>query len=129
MLLAPLVGLGRSHRPEVEEKEFLGQQQSALVKGSGFELSGYPFNHIQALTFSTASCSSHFPQLRGAVSSTQDDEGWSSLAEVGGHIANQASFEPRNYGYTNLSGVFEAIDLFEIQRKNKIIFVRNKPKN
>ena len=67
--------------------------------------------------------------LRGAVSSTQDDEGWTSLAKVGVHIANQASFEPRNYGYSNLSGVFEAIDLFEIQRKNKVIFVRNKPKN
>lgn len=67
--------------------------------------------------------------LRGAVSSTQDDDGWSSLAEVGAHIANQASFDPRNYGYAKLSGLFEAIDLFEIQRKNKAIFVRSKQKN
>jgi len=67
--------------------------------------------------------------LRGAVSSTQDDDGWSSLAEVGAHIANQASFDPRNYGYAKLSGVFEAIDLFEIQRKNKVVYVRSKQKN
>ena len=67
--------------------------------------------------------------LRGAVSSTQDDDGWSSLAEVGAHISNQASFDPRNYGYDKLSDVFEAIDLFEIQRKNKIVYVRNKQKN
>ncbi len=67
--------------------------------------------------------------LRGAVSNTQDDDGWSTLAEVGSHIANQASFDPRNYGYAKLSGLFEAIDLFEIQRKNKVIFVRSKPRN
>lgn len=67
--------------------------------------------------------------LRSAVSSTQDDDGWSSLAEVGAHIANQASFDPRNYGYAKLSGVFEAIDLFEIQRKNKAVYVRSKQKN
>jgi uncharacterized LabA/DUF88 family protein len=67
--------------------------------------------------------------LRGAVSSTLDDDGWSNLAEIGGHIANQASFDPRNYGYAKLSGLFEAIDLFEIQRKNKAVFVRSKQKN
>ncbi len=67
--------------------------------------------------------------LRGAVSSTLDDDGWSNLAEIGGHIANQTSFDPRNYGYAKLSGLFEAIDLFEIQRKNKAVFVRSKQKN
>jgi uncharacterized protein (TIGR00288 family) len=67
--------------------------------------------------------------LRGAVSNTLDDDGWSNLAEIGGHIANQASFEPRNYGYAKLSGLFEAIDLFEIQRRNKAVYVRSKQKN
>ncbi|MEM9219539.1 MAG: NYN domain-containing protein [Cyanobacteria bacterium P01_F01_bin.150] len=66
--------------------------------------------------------------LRGAISSTLDDDGWSNLAVIGGHIKNQASFDSRNYGYANLSGLFEAIDLFEIQRKNKAVYVRNKPK-
>ncbi len=67
--------------------------------------------------------------LRGAVSSAQDDDGWSSLAVVGSHIANQASFDPRNYGYTKLSVIFEAIDLFELQRKNKVVYVRSKSRN
>jgi uncharacterized protein (TIGR00288 family) len=67
--------------------------------------------------------------LRSAVSNTQDDDGWSILAQVGSHISNQASFDPRNYGYAKLSGIFEAIDLFEIQRKNKAIYVRSKPKS
>ena len=67
--------------------------------------------------------------LRGAVSSAQDDDGWSSLAVVGSHIANQASFDPRNYGYAKLSEIFEAIDLFEIQRKNQVVYVRSKSRN
>lgn len=67
--------------------------------------------------------------LRGAVSSTLDDDGWSNLAEIGGHISNQASFDPRNYGYAKLSGLFEAIDLFEVQRKSKTVYVRSKQKN
>ena len=67
--------------------------------------------------------------LRGAISSTLDDDGWSNLAEIGGHIANQTSFDPRNYGYAKLSGLFEAIDLFEIQRKNRAVYVRSKQKN
>jgi uncharacterized LabA/DUF88 family protein len=67
--------------------------------------------------------------LRGAVSSTIDDDGWSNLAQVGEHIENQASFDSRNYGYAKLSGLFEAIDLFEIERKNKVVYVRGKQKN
>jgi uncharacterized protein (TIGR00288 family) len=67
--------------------------------------------------------------LRGAVSNTLNDDGWSSLSEIGGHISNQTSFDPRNYGYAKLSGLFEAVDLFEVQRRNKAIYVRIKLKN
>lgn len=64
--------------------------------------------------------------LRSAVSSTLDDDGWSNLGAIGAHIANQASFDPRNYGYVKLSGLFQAIDLFEIQRKDMAVYVRSK---
>ena len=64
--------------------------------------------------------------LRSAVSSTLDDDGWSNLGAIGGHIANQASFDPRNYGYVKLSGLFEAIDLFEIHRKDMAVYVRSR---
>jgi uncharacterized protein (TIGR00288 family) len=64
--------------------------------------------------------------LRSAVSSTLDDDGWSNLGAIGAHIANQASFDPRNYGYAKLSGLFEAIDLFEIQRKDMAVYVRSR---
>lgn len=66
--------------------------------------------------------------LRGAVASTQDEEGWSRLSVIGAHIANQASFESRNYGYAKLSSMFEAIDLFEMRRKNKGVYVKTKKK-
>jgi uncharacterized LabA/DUF88 family protein len=66
--------------------------------------------------------------LRGAVSSTQNDDGWSPLAEVGGHITNQSSFDARNYGYAKLSTLFEAIDVFEIQRRAQAVYVRIKSK-
>lgn len=66
--------------------------------------------------------------LRGAVASTQDEDGWSRLSVVGAHIANQASFESRNYGYVKLSSMFEAIDLFEMRRKDKGIYIKTKRK-
>lgn len=67
--------------------------------------------------------------LRGAISSTQEEDKWSMLCAVGTHIKNQASFDPRNYGYANLSSLFEAIDLFEIQRRERGMYVRNKKKS
>ncbi|MEM6255595.1 MAG: NYN domain-containing protein [Cyanobacteria bacterium P01_D01_bin.156] len=66
--------------------------------------------------------------LRGAVANTQDEDGWSRLSVVGAHIANQASFESRNYGYAKLSSMFEAIDLFEMRRKDKGIYIKTKKK-
>lgn len=54
--------------------------------------------------------------LRNAVLYAADEEGWASLSLVGSRIANQASFEPRNYGYSRLFDLFAAIDLFEVRR-------------
>ncbi|MCQ4348751.1 NYN domain-containing protein [Pseudomonas stutzeri] len=54
--------------------------------------------------------------LRNAVLHAADDDGWAPLGLVGSRIANQASFEPRNYGYSRLVDLFAAIDLFEVRR-------------
>lgn len=67
--------------------------------------------------------------LRLAVDSTQDDDGWSKLGAVGAHIANQASFDPRNYGYAKLSTLFEAVDLFDIERRNNLVYVKDRRKS
>ena len=54
--------------------------------------------------------------LRNAVLYAADEEGWAPLSLVGSRIANQASFEPSNYGYSRLFDLFAAIDLFEVRR-------------
>jgi uncharacterized LabA/DUF88 family protein len=66
--------------------------------------------------------------LRSAVDAGSDDDGWAPLGAVGQQIGNQASFDSRNYGYRNLSGLIEAIGLFEIKRQGQIVWVREKPK-
>src|SRR5829696_4781811 len=53
--------------------------------------------------------------LRGAVEGAADDSGWARVGTVGNHIANQSSFDPRNYGYAKLSKLLEATDLFEMR--------------
>ncbi len=63
--------------------------------------------------------------LRGAVQAVADEDGWALLGRVGNHIANQASFDPRNYGYEKLGALFEAIQLFEIKRVTTQMYVRD----
>ncbi|HEB92915.1 MAG TPA: hypothetical protein ENI94_05510 [Gammaproteobacteria bacterium] len=48
------------------------------------------------------------------------------LSRVGSHIANHASFDPRNYGYSRLSDLVEAVGLFELKRDDgKHFIIRN----
>lgn len=54
--------------------------------------------------------------LRDAVKASADDDGWASLGPVGSHIANQSPFNHRSFGFTKLSDMFVAIDLFEIKK-------------
>ena len=42
-----------------------------------------------------------------------DDDGWSSVNDVRQQIGNQASFDQRNYGYSTLTKLLAAIDLFD----------------
>lgn len=63
--------------------------------------------------------------LRNAIDATTGDDGWAALANVGHHISNQASFDSRNYGYSKLSDLFAACDLFETTRRKGHIYVRD----
>ena len=63
--------------------------------------------------------------LRKAVEAAADDEGWASLSAVGTHISKQASFDSRNYGYAKLSGLFQAIGLFEVRTHGKSLQIRD----
>ena len=68
--------------------------------------------------------------VRNAVDSAQEEDGWSNLAKIGKNIANQASFDPRNYGFKRLSDLIRSIDLFEIEfrNKNSELYIRDKRK-
>ena len=57
--------------------------------------------------------------LRNAVRYAEDDEGWSRVNEVRQQIGNQASFDQRNYGYSTLTKLLAATDLFELADEGK----------
>lgn len=62
--------------------------------------------------------------LRFAVDAAQDDDGWANLATVGQQIRNQASFDPRNYGFTKLGELVAATGLFQVRRDGLSVSVR-----
>jgi uncharacterized LabA/DUF88 family protein len=64
--------------------------------------------------------------LRKSVDAAAEEDGWAHLGAVGSHIAKQASFDSRNYGYAKLSDLLQAIDLFEIERRGKVVHVRDR---
>lgn len=65
--------------------------------------------------------------LRNAVQAAADDEGWARVGAVGTQIANQASFDHRNYGYATLTKLLVATQLFEIADEGKsTVAVRDK---
>ncbi|GGG66064.1 hypothetical protein GCM10011374_32580 [Kocuria dechangensis] len=63
--------------------------------------------------------------LRGAVDAASGEDGWANLGAVGNQIGNQASFDPRNHGYGKLSELVEATGLFDVQRQNQRVLVRD----
>jgi uncharacterized LabA/DUF88 family protein len=64
--------------------------------------------------------------LRNAVQAAADDEGWARVGAVGQQIGNQASFDPRNYGYRKLVDLIDATQLFDIERRGSHVFLRDK---
>ena len=64
--------------------------------------------------------------LRNAVESAAGEDGWSSLRSVGQQIGNQASFDPRNYGYRKLIDLIEATQLFELDRRGTQAVLRDR---
>jgi uncharacterized LabA/DUF88 family protein len=65
--------------------------------------------------------------IRAGIEAASDDEGWANLGAVGSHVANQASdFDPRNWGYTKLVDLVNAIGLFEVERRANGVRLREK---
>ena len=58
------------------------------------------------------------PKLVDAVESCADDSGWAMLARVGSVLANHLpDFDPRHYGFRDLSALAEAADQLEIEKR------------
>jgi uncharacterized protein (TIGR00288 family) len=56
--------------------------------------------------------------LRNSISEYADDGGWAPLSNCGGLIKRQyPDFDSRTYGYPSLTKLFEATDLFEVDRR------------
>jgi hypothetical protein len=61
------------------------------------------------------------------VQNAADDDGWASVGAVGNLIANQSSFDSRNYGYAKLTALIKATELFEVRDEGKpTLAVRDK---
>jgi uncharacterized LabA/DUF88 family protein len=86
--------------------------------------------HAQPLRLSTAQLKQDarlVNLLRNAVQAAADDTGWARVGAVGNQIANQASFDPRNYGYASLTKLLAATQLFEMTDEGKsTVAVRDK---
>lgn len=56
--------------------------------------------------------------LRNAISEYADDDGWANLSVCGGLIKRQhPDFDPRTYGYTTLTKLIEATELFKVDKR------------
>ena len=63
--------------------------------------------------------------IRSAIDAASDETGWVLLSAVGNYISKTVNdFDPRNYGFSKLNGLITAIGLFEIERRENQIFVR-----
>jgi len=55
--------------------------------------------------------------LRAGIVAVADDDGWAHLGEVGSTVRKQSpDFDSRNWGFSKLGELFEAIGLFELKR-------------
>ena len=55
--------------------------------------------------------------LRNAVEAAKGESGWARVGAVGQQIGNQASFDSRNYGYSTLTKLLKATDLFQLDKE------------
>lgn len=63
--------------------------------------------------------------IRTSIEAGSDEDGWANLGQVGSLMTKTANdFDPRNYGYAKLSGLLQALGLFEIERKDNRIHIR-----
>lgn len=64
--------------------------------------------------------------IRSAIEACSDEVGWASLGAVGAHIyKTKNDFDSRSFGYPKLSGLVEAIGLFEMEKNGNLPRIRD----
>jgi len=67
--------------------------------------------------------------IRNSIEACSNESGWAHLGPVGSLIIKTANdFDPRNYGFRKLSELVQAIGLFDIDRKDNLVHIRDKRK-
>lgn len=63
--------------------------------------------------------------FKAAIEAGSDESGWAHLGAVGTNIIKQApEFDPRNYGYKKLGELAQAMGMFDMDRKSKMVLIR-----
>lgn len=59
-------------------------------------------------------------KMKSAVESCEDDSGWALLSKVGKLLSNhQPDFDPRHYGFKNLSSLVTSMEQLETERRTE----------
>lgn len=67
--------------------------------------------------------------IRSSIEASSDEAGWANLGQVGALMSKTANdFDPRNYGYAKLSGLLQAIGLFDVERRENLVYVKDQKK-
>lgn len=121
---AAVYGFGAPKTPEPFVNacsRFLFLNQLAAAGAPTAEVEGeVPSTPAQAIRMPTAQLRQNtklVSLLRNAVNAALDDSGWARVGVVGQQIANQASLDPRNYGYATLTKLLVATQLFELSHE------------
>jgi uncharacterized protein (TIGR00288 family) len=94
-------------------------QEPPVEAGAEADASSAPPAPLRATTAQLKQDARLVMLLRNAVQAAANDEGWALVGAVGQQIANQASFDPRNYGYATLTKLLAATQLFEMEDEGK----------
>jgi uncharacterized protein (TIGR00288 family) len=101
--------------------------ETAAEPDAGAETGAAPQAPLRATTAQLKQDARLVMLLRNAAQAAADDEGWARVGAVGNQIGNQASFDPRNYGYATLTKLLAATQLFDLADEGKsTVMVRDK---
>lgn len=65
--------------------------------------------------------------LRSAIDAASDESGWAHLGGVGHHLTRlKPDFDARTYGFSKLSDLVKATELFEMEKRELALFVRER---